>query len=126
MRNTLTITGLALLAVALSTPAAAQGSSGGQLSTLERGAYICETPGDAALGRGIVQANEGFTIENASSYTSLEGSGTYLRVGNMVTMTSGPKKGTRYSLKSERFLRKIAPDGTQTDIRCVKRWPAPN
>lgn len=115
-----------MLALALLTPAAAHSSPGGKLSTLEQGAYICEIPGDAAFGRGIVLPDEGFQIENASTYVALDGSGTYLRVGDMVTMTSGPKKGTRFSLKSERFLRKLAQDGSLTEIRCVKLWPAPN
>jgi len=123
MRQGLIIITLALLASPASATSAStvsSGSSGGKLSTLARGAYACEMPGDAATGRGIEIPEEDFTIVNASTYHSGEQSGTYLRTGDLVTMTSGPKKGSRYSIKSERFLRKLAQDGTASGLRCIK------
>lgn len=107
--------GLAVLAFAAD-PALAQR----QIGTLERGAYVCELPGDATARAGIEQEQENFTIASASRYSSQAGSGTYLRRGDVVEMTSGPRTGERYQVVSERFLRKMD-DGRPGRLRCVRQ-----
>ncbi len=103
---------------ALASPAMAV--SGGKLGTLERGIYICEMPGDAATTRGIVMPEAGFEVTNASTYSADQGDGTYLRTGDDVTITSGPKKGERYKVEREGFLRQIERDGNETGLRCIR------
>ena len=94
--------------------------SGGKLGTLDRGTYVCETAGDAAKGRGVPVPEAGFEINNSSTYVTAQGRGHYLRTGERVTMTSGPRKGDRYQVQSENFLRQIANDGSETGLRCIK------
>jgi hypothetical protein len=109
---------IALLALAAGS-APAFGAGEGSIDTLERGKYACEMPGDAATQRGIPAPEENFTITNGSAYDASGKRGAYLRIGNMVTMTSGPKKGDRYTLKSGRFLRKLGRDGKPSGLRCI-------
>lgn len=111
---------LAISAAMLALAGSASAVSGGKLGTLDRGAYVCETGGDAATGRGVPMPEAGFEITNSSTYLASEGSGHYLRTGDLVTMTSGPKKGERFQVKSERFLRQIASDDSETGLRCIK------
>lgn len=92
----------------------------GQIGTLERGAYVCELPGDAAGRAGIVQEELGFTIASASRYSSSDGPGTYLRRGATVEMTSGPRTGERYQVVTERFLRRLD-NGQPGRLRCIKQ-----
>ncbi len=103
-------------ATALAAPALAQG----QIGTIERGQYICELPGDAGGDVGIEQPHENFRIASASRYIADEGSGTYLRRGDVVTMTSGPRNGTQYAVISSGFLRKIE-NGEPGRLRCLRR-----
>ncbi|HWT31431.1 MAG TPA: hypothetical protein VEB68_12215 [Croceibacterium sp.] len=97
-------------------PALAQGPIG----TLSRGAYVCELPGDAAGRAGIVQPQAGFTIESASRYSSAKGGGAYLRRGDVVTLTSGPRRGESYAVVSTGFLRRIE-NGQPGRLRCVRQ-----
>src|SRR5688500_17847782 len=100
MKGLSTIT---LLAAAAAVPALAQGAIG----TVERGAYTCELPGTAAGRAGVEQPAQGFTIESASRYSSPQGAGTYLRRGDTLTLTTGPRQGESYAVVSETFLRRI-------------------
>ena len=102
----------------LATPALAV--SGGKLGTLERGTYVCEMPGDATTARGLPVPEAGFEITNDSTYTSDKGRGNYLRTGDNVRMTSGPHKGERYVVRTDRFLRMVDKDGNETGLRCIK------
>lgn len=107
--------------------AAISGGSGGSspllaqasIGTIERGTYICELPGVASGAAGIVQPNEGFTIDTASRYSTPQGSGTYLRTGNRMRMTSGPRNGDAYQVINRGFLRKLGSDGQPSSLRCV-------
>ncbi len=119
MKHALALSGLALTLQGM--PALAEAST--RIATIERGAYTCETGGDAASQRGVPVPTENFTITNGSSYTAEGKTGTYLRVGNTVTMTSGPHKGARYVLKNEQHLRKLGADGSPSGLRCVRRGP---
>ena len=106
---------LAVIAFA-AIPALAQG----EIGTLERGAYVCELPGDATGRAGVVQPDKNFTVDSASRYSSPQGSGTYLRRGNVLEMTSGPRNGERYQVVSARFLRKLE-NGEPGRLRCVRQ-----
>lgn len=100
---------------AVTVPAFAQGAIG----TIERGAYICELPGDAGGLAGVEQPAKAFTIESASRYSSPQGSGTYLRRGDMLMFTSGPREGERYAVVGGGFLR-LVEDGKPGRLRCLR------
>jgi hypothetical protein len=91
-----------LLAATAASPAFAQGAIG----TVERGRYVCELPGDAASRAGVEQPGENFVIESASRYSSAQGAGTYLRRGNTLTFTSGPRQGESFAIVSPAFMRR--------------------
>lgn len=105
--------------VALAVIAAAPLSAEGPIGTLARGAYVCELPGDAAGLASIPQPEANFTIESASRYSSAQGGGTYLRRGDVMTFTSGPRRGESYALISESFLRRIE-NGQPGRLRCIR------
>ncbi len=106
----------ALLAAFAAAPALAQGPIG----TLERGVYVCELPGDASGKAGIAQPDANFTIIGASRYSSVQGRGTYLRRGDVVTFTSGPRSGEAYAVISPAFLRRME-NGRPGELRCVRK-----
>jgi hypothetical protein len=108
----------ALAALLLATPVLA--TTGGKLGTLDRGSWTCEMPGDAGSERGIPVDGAEFVVTPSSTYRTETGSGTYLRTGDMVTITSGPRRGERYRVATERMLWKLAPDGSDEGMRCVK------
>jgi hypothetical protein len=104
-----------LLLGAIAVPALAQGGIG----TVERGAYLCELPGDAGGSAGVPQPAQALTIQSASRYSSPQGSGTYLRRGDTLQLTSGPRRGESYAVVSGSFLRRIE-DGKPGRLRCVR------
>jgi hypothetical protein len=104
-----------ILVAGIAVPAFAQGAIG----TVERGAYVCELPGDAGARAGVVQPERALTIESASRYSSPQGSGTYLRRGDILQLTSGPRQGESYAVISGGFLRLIE-DGKPGRLRCVR------
>jgi hypothetical protein len=106
--------GIAALACAV------QVSAQGQIGTIERGQYTCELPGDASGAAGIHQPQEDFRIASASRYRADDGDGTYLRRGDVMTMTSGPRNGAQYAVISPNFLRKLD-NGEPGRLRCVRR-----
>lgn len=110
---------LALCLTLVAAPALA--APGGEIGTLQQGSYVCELPGDATGPAGHRVDDAGFTVVNASSYTTARGRGTYLLTGDQVMMTSGPKRGERYVRVSPGFLRLAGPDGKASDLRCVRR-----
>ena len=104
-----------LLAACAAVPVLAQGAIG----TVDRGAYVCELPGDAAGRAGVVQSDQAFTIESASRYSSPQGEGTYLRRGDTLVLTSGPRQGESYAVLGTGFLRRIE-GGQPGRLRCVR------
>jgi hypothetical protein len=92
----------------------------GPIGTIERGQYVCELPGDAGGSAGLHQPQEDFRIASASRYRAADGDGTYLRRGDIVTMTSGPRNGAQYAVISPSFLRKIE-NGVAGRLRCFRR-----
>jgi len=108
------------LSIALAALVAAPASGQGAIGTVERGGYVCELPGDAAGRAGIEQPDRGFSIESASRYSSPQGAGTYLRRGDTLTFTSGPRQSESYAVISTAFLRKIE-NGQPGRLRCVRK-----
>ncbi|MBO9498541.1 MAG: hypothetical protein J7496_10970 [Novosphingobium sp.] len=109
---------LCLAALAAAAPALAD--PGGRIDTLDRGEYTCERPGDATTSRGVPAPDQNFKVVNASAYVSNGKRGKYLRLGDQVTMTSGPLKPNRYEMKNGRYLRQLGPDGQPNGLRCVR------
>lgn len=91
----------------------------GRIGTVARGLYVCELPGNASGAAGIEQPQESFRIANSSRYETAEGNGTYLRRGDTLTMTSGPRKGDSYQVVTSTFLRKIE-NGEPGRLRCIR------
>jgi hypothetical protein len=106
---------IAMMIATLAAPAWAQGAIG----TVERGAYVCELPGDAGGSAGVVQPGQALTIESASRYSSPQGAGTYLRRGDTLQLTSGPRQGESYAVMGSGFLRRIE-GGKPGRLRCVR------
>jgi hypothetical protein len=106
------------LILAATAPAAGPTTGVGALGTLERGLYRCEAPGDAGGTAGIPREEEDFEVISSSRYIVPEGRGVYLRKGNLVTMTSGPREGAQYRLQTEKYLLKL---GSTEGLRCYWR-----
>jgi len=92
-----------------------------QIQTLPLGAYSCELPGDAmhAVGRRVPA--EDFAVVHSSTYESGGQQGSYLMIANIIEMTSGPRAGEKFHRISNNFLRKLSPDGTDSELRCIRR-----
>lgn len=117
----------AMLATALAFGPVSAGAKGvpsvldGPIGTLHRGDYLCEIAGNALGEAGIHQPDEDFSILHDSVYRTASGGGTYLLTGKLIVMTSGPKRGERFRRLSDSFLRRLAPDGSETSLRCIRR-----
>lgn len=109
-----------LMAVPVFAPAFSPAQAQSEIGTIERGRYVCELPGDVRGEAGIEQPDENFTIASASRYLSPQGNGTYLRRGDRVQMTSGPRNGTSYQIIGRDFLRKIEANGEPGRLRCFR------
>ena len=105
------------LAIMLAGPSFA--APGGALGTLPTGTYACELPGDATGPVGIRSPENDFTVTSASSYSTAKGTGTYLLTGDRVSMTSGPQNGISYRRHYGSFLRRLAADGSESELRCI-------
>lgn len=108
----------AVCAAALCLPSPVWAAPGGDIGTLPLGHYVCELPGDALGAAGRAVPDDDFTIRIGSTYQAHGGRGTYLRTGNDVVLTGGPRKGERYRLESENFLRRVGTGG-EAAMRCV-------
>lgn len=114
LKHGLAISLLALSAAALAVP-------GGPIGVLSPAVYQCEMPGDAAGPAGYRVISEDFTIVNSNTYYSGTERGTYLLTGDLLVLTSGPKRGHKYTRISDNFLRKQSDDGKDSALRCVRR-----
>jgi hypothetical protein len=111
---------LALAPLAAFAAVPALGQDQGAIGTVERGTFVCELPGDAAGPAGRAQPDRSFRIKSASRYASPQGAGTYLRRGDTLVFTSGPRQGERYEVISPSFFRLIV-DGRAGPLRCVRK-----
>ncbi|MGE8131991.1 MULTISPECIES: hypothetical protein [Novosphingobium] len=101
----------------------AQAVPGGRLMVLPKGGWTCEVPGDAAV-LPVEKPELGFKTIPDSSYIAPDGSrGTYLRLADRVTITSGVFAGRRFQMDGEEILRELATDDTQLNLRCVHAGP---
>ncbi len=107
---------LLLYLVLIAAPLAAKG----EIDVAERGVYSCELPGDASGAAGIRQPEVDFRIRSASRYKSDRGDGVYLRQGDTVRFTSGPRAGEVWRIVSSKVMRKLEPDGSLGRLRCVR------
>lgn len=113
---------LACAALLVAVPAPAEAPPpvrGGPIGTLPFGTWTCEMPGDASGPAGKPLSEFEFRIVNASSYKAGGIRGSYLFVGNTVTMTGGKLRGLRLHRISTTFLREIGADGSDGEMRCV-------
>ena len=111
-----------VIALALCTFAVPAGAlPSGEMDTLPQGEYVCELPGDVTGPVGNHVPSEDFSVTNASSYQAGGQAGSYLLVGDNLTMTSGPHRGKRYHRTARAFLRQLGPDGTDGNLRCIRR-----
>lgn len=111
----------ALPAMLIALSAAALAVPGGPIDVLAPAAYQCEMPGDATGPAGYRVITEDFTIVNSNTYYSGTVRGTYLLTGDLLVLTSGPKRGHKYTRISGNFLRKLDANGKATPLRCVRR-----
>lgn len=101
----------------------AQAVPGGRLMVLPKGGWTCEIPGDAAV-IPVTKPELGFETIPDSSYVAPDATrGTYLRLADRVTITSGVFAGRRFQMDGEEILRELAPDDSQLNLRCVHAGP---
>jgi hypothetical protein len=111
---------LVLASLVLGAPLAAPALAQWPIGTIERGRYVCELPSDIPGEVALEQPDESFEIAGASRYRSPQGNGTYLRRGDRVVMSSGPRNGVEYEVISPSLLRKLD-NGTPGRLRCYHR-----
>lgn len=110
----------ALLAPMLLLAAPAHAVPGGELGTLALGTWFCELPGDAVT-EPVARPDETFTAVPDSSYKTPDGQrGSYLLLGDLLTFTSGPREGDRFSVESTAMVHKLSPAGEELPLRCVR------
>lgn len=120
MRRTPILHKAALLAPMLLLAAPAHAVPGGKLDTLALGTWFCELPGDAVT-EPTAQPAETFTAVPDSSYQTPEGQrGSYLLLGDILTFTSGPREGDRFTVESTAMVHKLSPTGEELPLRCVR------
>jgi hypothetical protein len=100
--------------------ARATAPSSGVLGILQHGTYECALPGDAGSEAFRVVPAESFRIGTASSYANAAGNGIYLRRGNEVVFTRGPKKDQRFRRLGANTLQKLNPDGSLSKLICTR------
>lgn len=102
---------------------AAQAVPGGRLMVLPKGGWTCEVPGDATV-LPVEKPELGFETIADSSYVAPDGSrGSYLRLADRVTLTSGVFSGRRFKMDGEEILRELGPDDAVLNLRCVHAGP---
>ncbi len=109
--------------IATESNAATNGSEpleGGPLRTMPHGTYQCARPGDAGGAAFEVDEDQSFRIFTASRYESGDGAGTYIMRGTSLTFTRGPRNGERFERIGNNQLRKLAADGTRSNLLCTR------
>lgn len=103
------------MALMVAAPAVAQGP----VATIARGTYVCERPGHAGAAASQVLEEAGFVIETGSRYRAAQGSGTYLRRGDRMSFTSGPRNGEEYRILASGVLLRMR-NGELDRTRCLR------
>ena len=102
---------------------AASAVPGRKLMVLQKGNWTCEVPGDANT-LATEKPELGFEAIADSSYVAPDGkTGSYLRLADRLTLTSGVFAGRRFVMDGEEILREVAQDDTPTGLRCVHAGP---
>ncbi|MXP09394.1 hypothetical protein [Pseudoblastomonas halimionae] len=114
MRMLIALPLLALLAA----PAASQERESGKIGVLAQGKWSCAVPGIASAEARFLQTDRDFETIRGSRYKVGDVIGTYLRLGDTITMTSGAFEGRTYRAASEKRLRETE-DGADTAVRCI-------
>jgi len=109
---------LILICLAWAAFATAQDLPQGQIGTIERGHYVCEVPSSATDAASIPQPDANFTIDNSSRYSTAQGNGTYLRRGNRMTFTSGPRQRKHVARSTAQHARRSSSAGPQMPDEC--------
>ena len=119
----MTVAALAVLGICqgLSVANAQNSAAQMQIQTLPLGSYSCELPGDAMHAAGLRVPAEDFSVVHSSTYASGGQQGSYLLIANIINMTSGPRAGEKFHRISNNFLRKLSADGTDSELRCIRR-----
>lgn len=112
---------LLLLAMA---PLPAHAAPGGQLRTLLKGYWVCETRGDAATAPTRLLPDSFRVIADSSYQTTKGKGGTYLLLGNDLVMTTGPFRTRKYILVGQGILHPLDAKGKRTTNRCVRQSSA--
>lgn len=92
----------------------------GGIGVMPQGLYVCELPDGSASSRGVVQPGTSFRITSASRYISDQGTGTYLRRGDTMVLSSGPRAGEQYQIVGDGFVRRLE-NGNPGRLRCLHR-----
>ena len=92
-----------------------------EVQTLPLGSYSCELPGDAMHAAGLHIPAEDFAIVHSSTYAAAGKMGSYLMIGGIIEMTSGPRAGEKFHRISDNFLRKLDPTGHDGELRCIRQ-----
>jgi hypothetical protein len=91
----------------------------GDVGTLEVGRYACEAPDPQDVERGELLPLTDFAIVNSSSYRAEGVVGSYLRIGDQVTFTSGRREGDRFRVIARASLQALTAQGQDSRMRCV-------
>ncbi|OYW49583.1 MAG: hypothetical protein B7Y36_02820 [Novosphingobium sp. 28-62-57] len=114
-----TLAAIAMLFIA----STAQAVPGGKLMTVQKGPWTCEIPGDANT-LAVEKPELGFEAIADSSYVAPDGTtGSYLRLADRLTLTSGVFAGRRFVMDGEEILRELAADDKPLGLRCVHAGP---
>lgn len=111
----------AILAALALVSAPASAAPGGPISVLQQGRYACETGGDATAAAGLRHPEMDFTVVRGSSYRTGKGNGVYLYTGERIVFSTGPFAGRKMRRVRDNFLRFSKDDGSDGDMRCVRR-----
>ncbi len=113
------VVALALIALVAS-PAPSQERAPGELSVLLRGYWSCAGPGIASAEARAMRPSLDFETIRGSRYRVGEDVGIYLRLGDRVTMTTGPFRDRVFRVTGADSIREIE-DGADTPVRCLRR-----
>lgn len=114
---------LASAIAATSLVSTAQAVPGGKLMVLQKGGWTCEIPGDANT-LATEKPELAFQTIADSSYVAPDSStGTYLRLADRVTLTSGVFSGRKFVMDGEEIMREVTQDDVPNGIRCVHAGP---